>query len=485
MVHMILLYNVRLLSSLTPVIWNPMDNILVLNKLENRIKCLLPVLFLIFSVFSSGYANAQTTLETPNGFTRPLPKVWPDWVKVPEINNPIYVCNNGDDDGSGTESDPYQSIEKAISVYKQGKAVLLCRGGEWTIDNIRFVGNRFTEYAYLGSYGSGAKPSITFPDGGIFMEGVDHLYFHDIKFTGGGYGITKSEFARVWDGINYVVFNDVEITEFALGFNISEGRIENGVNNTHFAVVNSVGYWNRSGFIFGGVSDHTFIDGNTAMNNGGFGGAHNYYLAGHWKTDTKNYVFQRNKSYSNAPRNGKDGGGCSRGAIVVHGYIENLFFVDNVIEEEKGTSELGCWGFPVDDGRLDSWGTESFPNLTYTGNVGKYTGNLLMGITSSDDALVGWNEGTLEAEKDAIGFAAPNKENGSTPINKITVVHNKFRVEGSVRNQSTGIKINVPDVVLEHNEVTYEDPKVKCYVVNGTELNGGSLGSNTCVQITP
>jgi len=272
----------------------------------------------------------------------------------------------------------------------------------------------------------------------------------------------------------------VFIEEFGLGVNMTEGLINLSSLNTHFAVLNSEFYWNSSGGTFGAASRYTFIDGNIASNNGGFGGGHNYYLAGQLRTHTSDYVFQRNKSLNAAPRNGKDGGGCSRGVQVAHGYIKNLSMINNHFEEEKGTSEHGCWGLTVDEGRSPRWGIEEFPGLVITGNVLKYTGDITLGITNADGALVGWNELYPEPKFRSLGFKAPNKisEDPESAIVKGDYVHNKIYLEGN----TTGMVINIPDANLEYNEVIKLSPNAKCYMVNGVELTGDALGTNACID---
>ena len=422
------------------------------------------------------------------GYTRPLPMDRPSWTNVPLLTNPVYFSPSGNDANPGTLAEPKQTFAHAMVLMKTGGHVLFERGGTWNITRQVIKGANPTEYAYMGAYGTGDKPIIISPDGILHYEGVSRHYFQNIDFRSSTYGTGIG--VTVWDKVNYIVMKDCVFTDFAVGLNISEGR-KVVPYNSHFALLDCEGRWNTSGFFFGGVSEHTFIDGNYAEYNGRNDSARNYYLSGEADTQTNNYVFQRNTSRHNCPLNGKQfdengdpdyGPSSDSPCVVAHGYIDGLYFVDNDIREEKGNVTGGCWGVGIDQGRPASWGIENFPNLTCTGNIFEYTGNLAMGFTNVDGGLVGWNTITIDAALDAAGVICPAKaEDPETPTNTLTVVHNTLTIEGDVNNHSRGIVMTMTTPVLEHNLIRYQDDAVQKYIINGTELT--DLGTNAIEQI--
>lgn len=392
-------------------------------------------------------AIVLTYPETPpSQWVRPEPKERPEWTQMPtEFNKVTYV-------GPLEAVKTFDEAANIIKSAKGGDAILFERGNTFEATGTKFVGKKDSA-VYIGAYGEGADPIIKVT-GGFMYEGVSNYYYHNLHFIGEGYDNGAPECFRLWDNIQYMVFNKCTVEEFGLGFNISEGRGNPEMLNTHIAILDCTGRWNRSGFTYGGFPRHTWIDGNLAEYNGGYGGAHNYYLSGEWKTETQDYVFQNNISRHNAPRNGKDGGGRSRGGIVAHGYIDRLYYVNNIDEEIKGTSEHGGWGHALDEGRPPEWGAESFPNLVCCGNIAKYTGNLCFSLTNCDEALVGWNEAWVEPSLDGRGFQIPGKasEDPETAIKKLTFVHNKVYTTERLKADAFIIADHI-ELVDEHNEV--------------------------------
>lgn len=429
-------------------------------------------------------------------FTRPLPRPIPDWAKKPVVSNAVHFCSEtgNDDTGDGTINSPYQSWKKITEVLRQGKHVRLKRGSYWEITEPFSFYNLYNDsYQYVGDYGEGEKPRIKSTTHVFPLGHTSYWYFHNLHLIGNGYGQTKDHGFTIGGKTKYVVIDSCITEEFRVGVVVGEGGFDaNGEpENSHFAMINCLGRWNSTCFFYGAVTDQTFISGNEGHHNGGNGGGHNFYLSGEIKTKTRNYTFQKNYSHHSAPRDGKAGGKSSRGSIVTHGYIENLYFVDNIIIEEKGGSEAGCWGAPIDAGRNSLWGVEEFPNLVYTGNHAEYTGNLLFGLTNADNALVGWNTGIIDASMQGMGFSAPNRtnEDPESKIKTLTIVHNNFHIDGTVLWNSTGIRLTDIGGILDHNIITYNTPQSKLYpfwiqtgeehlLIKGDTVEGGSYGTN-------
>ena len=406
-------------------------------------------------------------------WVKPQPKSVPAWGVKPSITSAKYICSqNGSDRNDGSLQSPYETVERGLKDLHKGHNLLLCRGGYWERDeHLSINAANSEEFVYIGAYGEGDDPHLKFKEQGILIQHSSNIYIEDIILEGQGRrsGAPKGQGWIIGAGTSNIVLDGIQAHKFRVG--VVAGGDEN------FILRNSEIYNNSSTGFYGGFKKGTFVHENKAwLNGGGYtekdgthagGGGHNYYLAGHWNVDTHDYVFQKNLSKDAAPQYGPDGGKCERGAIVTHGYIRDLYFVDNRIIEKKGNSGGGCWGAPIDAGRNEAWGVESFPNLTYTGNHVEYTGNLLLGLTNADNALVGWNSGIVDATQQGVGFAAPNRANEDveTKIKNLTVVHNNFHIVGEVLWNSTGIRLNNIGGVLENNIVTFDTPqrKVYCY----------------------
>lgn len=430
--------------------------------------------------------------EIPDSdYVRPLPKEWEDWLLPPtNTSNITYVSTSGDDSNPGTQELPIKTVGKAIEVFGSmsvGDAVLFKRGdtfeysGHYDTANEKFVvrwyKSRIAEvgggYRLMGAYGEGDRPIIQMVTdvGFLAFEAVRGLYFKDLHIIGTGYNTDRGSGFMIWDAVQYIVFNNVRTDQFRVGVKLGHGRRSPGFLNTHHAMLNCQGDWNRLGYQFGGCVSNLWIDGCVAKHNGANGGAHHYYLEGYLPEGedvpaSGNYVFQRNKGFDS------EGGA----AFVAHGRIDGFYMVNNHFEQTvESLTNNGRWGTGIDDGRNIAWGVENFKDLVYTGNFVKYCGNLNMSFTNCDGALIGWN--TTVTGQNGTGLKAPSKANPdvASKIKTLTVVHNKAIIEGNGQ-YSIGFSINIEDLTLEYNEVEYKKAGSIPYLINGERLI--DLGTN-------
>ncbi len=141
----------------------------------------------------------------------------------------FYVSSStGSDSNPGTQAAPFQSINKGLSVLRNGQPdqVLLKCGDTWTLsDQITLTksANSSTQYMVMGSYGVGARPKIRTPSHGIFggnstqrsgfaIVGLD-LAPHAMTATSDGI-ILLSTNGRSWDN---VLIEDCYISGYSAG----------------------------------------------------------------------------------------------------------------------------------------------------------------------------------------------------------------------------------------------------------------------------
>lgn len=64
---------------------------------------------------------------------------------------------------------------------------------------------------------------------------------------------------------------------------------------------------------------------------------------------------------------------------MVHGRTENLLIEGNIVEEDIGKAEPGCWGIAIDHGGYPF--EEYFTNVIIRCNIVRNVGNMFIGFT--------------------------------------------------------------------------------------------------------
>lgn len=411
-------------------------------------------------------------------WTRPEPIPRSDYMAIPTgIVQEVYISPAGHENGTGTMSNPYLTLDHAFQVIQNrafAVSVRFKRGGTYVSEKGSWFksGNHFYDLdkpVLFSAYGEGELPILDFKGGGFAFEGsltkkIEGWYFQNLRIRNGGFFI--------WDNVRHMVWDNVHIEGAGLGYNISGGRVENPDINFGFAILNSSQQDCPQGGIFSGAAD-LYIDNNLAQRNGTGWSHRNYYLGGNNLNQTKNVTLQRSKSFFNSP---VDGHGGPSPHYTTHGYIDGLNIIDNEFTEVPNTSDSGCWGVAVDEGRTPDWGQEKFPNAVVTGNKISYTGNQNISISAAVNPLIGWNE--LHINNSARGIGLPGKPHQASDYFMATarVVHNKLYVP----DDSIGMVIDGVDAVMEYNQIIKQGANAKGIVKDGVEL--AELGTNTYIN---
>lgn len=70
----------------------------------------------------------------------------------------------------------------------------------------------------------------------------------------------------------------------------------------------------------------------------------------------------------------------------MHGQHQDLTIERNLVREDVGAADPGCWGIAVDTGYSEA---ESFTNVVIRGNVVRNVGNMAIGTSSWRNAAAG------------------------------------------------------------------------------------------------
>lgn len=334
-------------------------------------------------------------------------------------------CQAGDDDATGrspyTPFESYQRARARFSSLAAGDTIRFCEGGAFPITGAnterRWVNDRcraespcvVTSYPAPWGAGDEDRPLLTAQDGhGMALEDggdADHeegYVFENLTLRctscgGAGWGFF------LYNDIDHVVLQDVEIDGFALGVYVGESNpcadpacdgVNAGLTIRRARIVNS----STQGFL--GAGDSLVIEDSYFENNGTRAFLdHNIYLGGvsHGARISRNELF---RSALN------EAGSCSGVSLVAHGEHTDLV---NLIYEEVGKAEPGCWGIAVDPAYEEP---ERFQNVVIRRNEIRHVGNLGIGVASCVDCLIE-NNVVVNAQPFAVtGIAAPDRAAG-------------------------------------------------------------------------
>lgn len=208
----------------------------------------------------------------------------------------VYVANSGSDSNAGTQAAPFQTIQKGLSMLRNGQPdqCLLKCGDTWTLnDQITLTksANSATKYMVLGSYGTGPRPKVRTPSHGIFggnnsgqhngfaIVGLD---LAPIAMTGGSDGIIfLSTNGNAWDD---VLVEDCYIHGYSAGIVMQvlvDGQVFKNAKVRRSIIVDNDnnGGGHAQGIFFGGSAswliEECVIDNNARSKNDMF--CHNLY----------------------------------------------------------------------------------------------------------------------------------------------------------------------------------------------------------------
>jgi len=366
-------------------------------------------------------------------------------------------CVAGNDANAGASiSSPWRTYAKAVTTFNNvmnaGDTIAFCKGGvisHSNADEIRWVNprcladNRCVVRDYIPNWASGDenKPVIKSIDGvnGFNLEdgaNADHeegYVFRNLEIIGNGTG-QRGFF--IYNDIDDVLFDNLIIRSFRLGIDLEGFNTPNPGSDGYsdrIILRNSI-IRDNVGQGWLGSCDNCIIENNYFENNGfGFPGSilnrnHNLYYSS--TRESYNSIIRNNFLYKSAVDSNSV---CQGVPLVVHGNHTNLLIENNTIIEDIGKAGGGCWGIVADQGGS----TDQFLGLIIRGNKVINVGNLGIGCTSCENALIENNvivqeqnnfDGTIiSIPSKSIGDFSP----GDAPTFNVTVRHNSIFVNSS------------------------------------------------------
>jgi hypothetical protein len=360
-------------------------------------------------------------------------------------------CKPGSDDNDGrSPATPFRSYEKARATFESAQAgdmLAFCRGGvieisgdrRWSAPGCR-AARPCVIRDYVAPWKGSRKPELrtSKPGHGIaFEEGGAPA--HDEGYVVMGLslrGAKEGSGVFMYNDVDDVMLCDLDVDGFELGVYVGganpteDGRKD--ARNDRVTLRNSRITNNAHQGWLGGC-DGCAVEYNYFENNGFARDVllHHIYLSG----EVKNERVVGNELY----RNAHVGGRCSAVALVVHGQVDGLLIENNVIREDVGKANPGCWGIAVDTGYPGK--AEGFSNVKIRGNKVFNVGNVGIGLNACRKCVIESNVIVHEQPHGSTLIAVPDRDRDpSEPeLFEVTVRNNSLFVgEGT---GGTGIRL--------------------------------------------
>ena len=396
-------------------------------------------------------------------------------------------CTAGNDANAGTDpAAPWQTYAQARSFYNSsiapGDEILFCRGGahdlsgdydnQWrntscTADQPCVVG------AYTPPWASGdeAKPILQRADDGhgfTLNNDSGHIFQNlDMRCTGCAGGSGWAFF--VVEDADDILIDNVSMDGFTIGIHL-RGCIATWCSNDRVTIRNSR-FTNNSSQGFLGHGNDLLLENNYFENNGdGTVFAHNIYIAGDSGVTIRNNELYRASLDSN--------GRCSGTSLVGHGVINNLLIEGNIIREDVGLANQGCWGIGI----APAYGgtAESYQNLIIRGNRIENVGNVAIATGSCLDCTIENNVVVNQQSFGVSGVAVrPFGTNGEDTVSSNLIVrNNSFAL-------ATGIGIELTEgsghtIVSNVISMTGSDSNAYCYDLSLAASSYDVIDYNIC-----
>ena len=410
-------------------------------------------------------------------------------------------CQAGDDNGTGTLNDPWETYAQARQTFgtlAAGESILFCEGGAWelTDNDTRWVNgncqadNRCLVGSYTPTWASGdeARPIINQTiDGNLFRledggdaeheEGyiIENLDLRSLISTRSG--------IFLYNDIDDVEIRNVNIQGFRLGVQLGNANPcsadpECDGRNERITLRDSTILNNTSqGWL--GASNGTQIINNYFEGNGDANQFdHNIYISGSAGEQTHGMRIIGNQLYRSSQGNTNN---CDGVSLVVHGVHDDLVIEGNEIWEDAGTANGGCWGIAVDNGYSDE--PEAFTNIIIRNNVVRNVGNLSIGVGACADCLIENNIIINEQTYGVTAIAAPDRAllAGDLPQDNITIRNNSIWLNAV---GSRGILVNDlgDNHVVVSNAIYYAgtSDNFDCFSVNLPTAAFDAFDYNLC-----
>ncbi len=366
-------------------------------------------------------------------------------------------CAVGNDVASGTSSaSPWRSYDRtqdAWSGLAPGDSINFCRGGvfaaagstQWHNTQCT-AAQRCTIGAYDAPWASGDEP----------RPRLVHASGHGFNFANlgdaeqdGGYLVRDLELvctACTTGDFGVFIFNDVDdlrmerllVRNFGIGVHLA-GSNACGVDpqcDGHSSRIELIGSEVTGNFSVGwlGAGDDLLLADNRFIGNGtGSQFEHNVYLT-QSNGATQRMRVLRNELYRSAA---VTTGSCRGGTFASHGEHTDLLIEGNLIHEDVGAADPGCWGL----GLTPAYATpEGFVRVIIRGNTIRNVGNASIAMGSCQDCIVENNVIINEQAFGGVGILAPATARAldDLPLERLTVRNNSIYMSAG---DSTGIRL--------------------------------------------
>jgi parallel beta-helix repeat protein len=191
---------------------------------------------------------------------------------------------------------------------------------------------------------------------------------------------------------------------------------------------------------------------------------HDIYVQGASDGNGNHYITTGERIVGNEVYHSAQGTGtsCYGDPIVVHGQHDNLLIANNIVSQDLGTAQGGCWGIAVTKGYATP---EIFTNVTISGNVVTNVGNV--GIMAAycqncviEDNLIIQGQSAFNTT----GIMA--HYNGSidstdTPMNAVQILNNTIYFQ-TTATDSVGIQVGLQGTnhVIANNVILGSTPNM-------------------------
>jgi hypothetical protein len=354
-------------------------------------------------------------------------------------------CAPGDDSKARTSrSSPWRTYQKARSTFARigaGDTIAFCRGGRfdasaggsWVNQRCR-AGNPCVVRDYSPPWGTGTKAApklvssgqnlldLANPGNANHEEGYRFLNL-ELDGSGSGWGV----FA--YNDVDDVTLCNMVIDGFDIGVHVagsnppnpgSDGRNER-ITLRGSRIVNNA----SMGFL--GACDGCVVESNSFDNNGNPGTIfhHSIYLSGMRDGNGATYPVTGMRASNNELRHSVHSNGrCVGTALVAHGQHQELVIENNLIVEDVGTADHGCWGIGVVTGRYPD--PEFFRNVVIRGNRVVNVGNVAIGVSACQRCTIE-NNVVVQGQPfsgNAIVAPATDRRSVDDMLNAVTIRNN-------------------------------------------------------------
>ncbi len=361
-------------------------------------------------------------------------------------------CVNGNDANAGdSASAPWRTFEEAriqFGSLAAGDAILFCQGGAFVAANTndRWVNTNCTaanpcavaDYTPPWASGDENRPIIwrtVVADGFALEDGGDAEHEEGYIFRNLDLrcvGCNRNGFF-LYNDIDDVLIENVRIDGFSIGVHAAGSNPCNSNDpacdglNERLTVRNATIINNESQGHLGGNNGLLIEDSYFENNGSGTIFDHNIYVS-----NADDMVIRGNELYRSS-LNGS--GNCGGVPLVGHGVMDNLLIEDNLIREDIGKAEQGCWGIAIDAGYGSA---EQFTNVVIRGNRVENVGNTAIGVSSCIDCVIENNVIVHEQAFGVTGIAVPDRAPGAgdATTTNVTIRNNSLSISSSGRGIS-------------------------------------------------